>query len=92
MLRLSGVYVNPSNGIEIVDLNILLKDLEDTNLKVAENKLPLDMTRNTRDLIFYAPKTGIADLVLGVKSYVKAILNKNNAYYDDIISFSFGKR
>ncbi|GGI24687.1 hypothetical protein [Pedobacter mendelii] len=92
VLALSNVYLNPGNDIELDDLRIILNQMEDTNRTVAITKLPLEVVRKKRDIIFYAPVEGIADLVLSVKSYLKATLQKSNPFYNALMGFTFKKR
>lgn len=92
VLASSNVYVNPGNDIDLDDLRAILSDMEDTNRTVAITKIPLDVVRKNRDVIFYAPVEGIADLVLSVKSYLKATLKKNNPFYNSLMGFIFKKR
>ncbi|UKT64499.1 hypothetical protein [Pedobacter mucosus] len=89
VLTASGVYVNPRNEIEIADFTVLLSEMEDTNRIVAETKLPLEVARSKRDLVFYTAVTGIAALVTNIKSYLKATLSKDNPYYDGLLGFAF---
>ena len=92
VLTASGVYSNPGNGISIDDLNQMLSEMEATNAVVAEAKIPLDVARKKRDVIFYEPVTGIADLALNAKRYVKATVPKSNPHYNELTSIVFKKR
>lgn len=92
VLTASGVYTSPGSGIELSDLAVLLKDMEESNRMVTETKAPLDLARNKRDGVLYTPKAGIADLVTNVKRYLKATLPKDNPHYNALAGFAFKKR
>ncbi|WP_316831342.1 hypothetical protein [Pedobacter aquatilis] len=92
VLSASGEYATSGSGIDIEDLNSILTDMEATNGSVAAAKLPLEEARNKRYQIFYAPNSGLADLVINVKRYVRATLAKDNPFYNAITGFTFKKR
>ncbi|WP_316739325.1 hypothetical protein [Pedobacter aquatilis] len=92
VLVLSGEYINPGSGIDIDDLNQLLIGMEKTNSDVARLKFPLDEARNKRALIFYAPDTGLADLIIKVKRYLKATLPKDHTLYPQLSKYTIRKR
>lgn len=92
VLIVSGVYNNPGSEIGIDDLNLMLNEMEAANAVVAEAKIPLDVARKKRAVIFYEPVTGIADLVSNAKRYVKATVPKTNPHYNSLTGITFKKR
>ncbi|WP_316734872.1 hypothetical protein [Pedobacter aquatilis] len=92
VLSASGEYATSGSGIDIQDLNSILTEMEETNGNVATAKLPIEEARNKRYQIFYAPNSGLADLVTKVKRYLRATLAKDNPFYNAITGFSFRKR
>lgn len=62
------------------------------NNKVKELTPTVDTARHERDLIFYAPTTGLTDTALAVKEYVKSLNGTKDARYQKIKKLSFPKR
>ena len=62
------------------------------NNRVKELTFPVSTARHERDIIFFAPVTGLTDTALAVKEYVKSINGTKDARYQKIKKLSFPKR
>lgn len=87
----SNVYTPTEEDITIKSFQSLLQSMEDSINAVAIAKTPVDDARKKRAIVFYAEQTGLIDIVLGVKSYIKASLKLDHPQRKHIIGLTFKK-
>jgi len=87
---MSGYAPNEAN-IKLTALQTLKTNLETTNTAAitAYNKLAL--TRNQRNMSFYAPNTGLYDISRKVKKYIRQIFGSTNSIYHQATALKFVK-
>ena len=61
------------------------------NNKVKELMFPVNTARHERDIIFFAPMTGLIDTALAIKEYIKSINGTKDSRYLRIKKLSFPK-
>jgi len=91
VLITSKVYEPTETDINIVSFQTLLAGMEVNITAVALAKTPLDDARKKRLNIFYAEQTGLVDIVLGVKNYIKASLKNEHPQRKHILALNFSR-
>jgi hypothetical protein len=81
---------NPSEGeLKVVFLKQLLAEMRDANDAAMAAKVPLTNVRQKRDLLLYAPKTGMMDTALRAKDYVKSVFGAASKQYKEVQHIKF---
>jgi hypothetical protein len=81
---------NPAEeDLKIATLNQVLNDMRATNDAVMVADASLTSARQKRDLLLYAPKTGMIDTALAVKEYVKAVFGASSPQYKEVKRIKF---
>lgn len=75
--------------LTITGLRALHTDLAQKAQAVTEAQVRVESARLNRDRALYTPGTGLVDLGMGVKTYVKAAFTSKSAYFDPILSLEF---
>lgn len=91
VLITSDIYKPAEKEIGIEIFQKMLTSMENNITAVALAKTPVDEARKKRFEIFYAQPNGLIDIVTGVKSYIKAVLDKNHPQYKHIIALRFSR-
>lgn len=84
-------YVPNESKIQVVTLNALVITLTAKNLAAVTATNAYFLARNQRNLTFYAPQTGLCDIMKKAKLYVKQVYGTNSAEYKQITTIKFTK-
>ena len=91
-LLLSIPEYNPNEEeLKIAYLNTLMEDLKLKNAAVIEKTIPLSNARISRNNILYKDDTGLCDMAMNVKTYLKSLFGPTSLEYKQISSLSFKK-
>lgn len=93
IIRLQQIPAYLPNEVElqIPSLIITYGTLDTTNTAAGAATNALSKARNQRNLTFYAPQTGLYDISLKVKKYLKSNEATKNSAYKDATKLSFVK-
>jgi hypothetical protein len=75
--------------LSIPSLRTLLSNMRNANNDVMAAATPLTAARQARDLLLFAPKTGMIDTALAAKQYVKAAFGAQSPEFKEINHISF---
>lgn len=83
---------NPNEEeLKVATLTVLLEDLKVKNSAVVAAEVPLSNARIARNNVLYADNTGLCDIALTVKNYVKAVFGSTSPQYKQISKLKFTK-
>lgn len=83
---------NPNEEeLKIVSLKAFAADIRKLNTECNNAAYTLDSSRTTRNTELYAPNTGLVDLALAAKAYVKSAFGATSAEYKRIASVEIRK-
>lgn len=85
----SGSYAPNETDIQIATLQAYSADLKAANDAVANAIPPLSNARIARNEILYAEGTGLVDIALLVKKYVKSVFGADSPQYKQISGLKF---
>ena len=85
------VYAPNEEELKISTLTALYNDLRVKNTAVIQAVVPISNARITRNEILYKEKTGLADVALDVKAYVKSLFGATSPQFKQISKLSFRK-
>lgn len=93
VMLLTGIpQYNPNEPeLKIAALTELAAILKSTNTTVIETAVTLSNARINRDVILYRNTTGVCDIALAVKNYVKAAFGASSPQYKQISRLRFRK-
>jgi hypothetical protein len=74
-------YAPNEADLKIDSLTTLYNDLSSKNTAVINATVPLNNARISRDQVLYTPLTGIVDISVDVKTYVKSIFGATSPQY-----------
>jgi hypothetical protein len=94
VVLLTGIpEYNPNEQeLTIEGLNGVYTALKAKNTAVINAEVPLSNARILRDEVLYAETTGLCDVALMVKDYVKALFGTTSAQYSQISKLRFTKK
>ncbi len=83
---------NPNETeLQTANLGLFITDLGTANQKVITTQQPYLDALNKRNVILYTPKTGLVDLALEVKKYVKSVPTITPAEFKQISGLKFSR-
>lgn len=83
---------NPNETpLQTATLNTQLTGLKNANTNVINAYTTVSNARIARDKSLYAPKTGLCDIVLDVKNYVKSVYGATAPEYKQLSALKFNK-
>lgn len=83
---------NPNEeDLKVTTLSSLSADLKARNMAVITAEVPLSNARIVRNDVLYTENTGLCDIALDVKIYVKAVFGSNSPQYKQISKLQFKK-
>jgi hypothetical protein len=85
-------YAPSETELSIPSLRTLLSNMRNANNDVMAATTPLTAARQARDLLLFAPKTGMIDTALAVKLYVKAAFGAQSPEFKEANHISFKNR
>lgn len=89
ILSAHSAYQPAEAELSVAGLLTLYNDLAQKAQAVTEAQVRVETARLNRDNALYAPGTGLIDLGLGVKTYVKAAFTPGSTNYNPILSLEF---
>lgn len=75
--------------LQLAAINNLYNTLVNLNIAVIDANVLLNNARLARNQILYTPKTGLVDIALDVKAYVKSIFGANSPQFKQISKIEF---
>ena len=81
---------NPNETeLKIEHLNTILDDLKAKNAAVVESYIPLSNARIRRNDLLYKENTGLYDIALDVKNYIKSVFGATSPQYKQVSKIKF---
>lgn len=84
-------YAPNETELQVQTLQAYAKDLQTSNTAVINTTTIYSNTKITRDNTLYADNTGMVDVALDVKAYVKSVFGASSPQYKQISKLSFRK-
>jgi hypothetical protein len=81
-------YAPNEPKLAVTGLTTLYNDLSSKNHVVITAEVPLTNARIARDQVLYAPLTGVVDISVDVKAYVKSVFGATSPQYKSISGLS----
>jgi hypothetical protein len=88
-LKADPAYQPAEADLNIAGLTARLDEMRASNNAVSQAGIPLANARNNRNAILYAPLTGLVDVALDVKKYVRAAMGATSGEYAEIKNLQF---
>ncbi|MDA3929757.1 MAG: hypothetical protein PF541_12460 [Prolixibacteraceae bacterium] len=85
-------YAPNETELTTESLTALYSDLSAKNTAVINATVPLNNARITRDQVLYTPLSGVVDISVDVKTYVKSVFGATAPQYKAISGLTFIKR
>jgi len=86
------VYKPNEEDLSVTSLNARYISMKNADEQCSEAQVAIDAARANRDKVLYAEGTGMVDIALGVKTYVKSAFGASSNEYMAISSIAFIKR
>jgi hypothetical protein len=85
-------YTPNENELKVATLNTLLTDLKAKNTAVIAATTALSNARIARDKVLYADITGLCDVALDAKQYIKSLFGTTSPQFKQVSALQFKKR
>ena len=92
LLNTIELYAPNEPELKVTALTALYNDLKDKNTAVINATTPLSNARITRNNILYKENTGLVDVALDVKTYIKSVFGATSPQYKQISKLEFKVR
>lgn len=89
LLASQPTYTPNETDLKVATLQAYYDDLKLKNAAVSEAATPLSNARISRDSILYAPKTGLVDIAMDCKAYVKSVFGAGSPQFKQISKLAF---
>jgi len=86
------LYAPNEADLKVAALTATYNDLKAKNLAAVNSETALSNARIARDLVLYADNTGMVDISVDVKTYVKSIFGATSPQYKKISKLKFTSR
>lgn len=86
------LYAPNEADLKVTALTATYNDLKAKNLAVVNSETALTNARIARDVVMYVDNTGMVDISVDVKSYVKSIYGATSPQYKQISKLKFTSR
>ncbi|MBB6005563.1 hypothetical protein [Arcicella rosea] len=81
---------NPNEEeLKVANLTQFINQLKQANTSVINSHVALDLARGKRQQVLYGEKTGLVDIAMDVKTYIKIAFGINSLEYNKIKGISF---
>lgn len=90
-LQTITTYIPNETELQITTLQTLFTNLNTLNASAGGADFALSLARNQRNLIFYAPQTGMYDITKKIKKYIRSNKAISPAIYSEITKLRFVK-
>ena len=84
-------YAPNEANIQTATLTTLVANLGTANLAAITATNAYNLARNQRNLVFYAPSTGLTDIMKKVKSYTRQVYGTQSSEYHQMTAIKFVK-
>ena len=91
-VALPATYNPNETDLKVATLNTYKTKIDTANKAVISGKVPYDNKMDARDVMLYAPKTGMVDIALAVKKYASSAFGASSDKYKQISSLKFTKQ
>lgn len=85
-------YTPNEHDLQVSFLKSFYNELKQKNSAVISASGALNNARIARNALMYKPKTGLVDVALGVKAYIKSVFGTGSPQYKQVASIDFIKR
>ena len=85
------LYAPNEADLKVTALTAVLTDLKAKNLAVTTAEVPLNNARIARNDVLYKTNTGLVDIALDVKTYIKSVYGATSPQYKKISKIKFTK-
>lgn len=82
-------YIPNENQLKVATLNELHANLTTRNTAVGNGWIALSNARVNRDNVMYAELTGMVDVAMGVKNYVKSVFGSTSPQFKQVSKLKF---
>jgi len=82
-------YAPNEQELQVGSLQNMYNDLSAKNNAAVDVQVKIDNARLNRNKVMYAPLTGLVDVALDVKTYVKSVFGPTSAEYKQISKLKF---
>lgn len=82
-------YTPNETDLQITSLNNYLENLKASNNSLITAEVQYNSARSLRDKVLYADLSGLVDIALSVKKYIKAIFGSKSKEYKQIANIAF---
>ena len=82
-------YAPNEANIQTANLTTLIANLSIANLGAITSINAYNLARNQRNLVFYAPSTGLTDIMKKVKSYTRQVYGSQSSEYHQMTAIKF---
>lgn len=85
------LYAPNEADLKVTALTAVLTDLKAKNTAVTTAEVPLNNARIARNVVLYKANTGLVDIALDVKTYIKSVYGATSPQYKKISKIKFTK-
>jgi hypothetical protein len=85
------LYAPNEAELKVAALTTVLTDLKAKNLAVTTAEVPLNNARIARNDVLYKANTGLVDIALDIKTYIKSVYGATSPQYKKISKIKFTK-
>jgi hypothetical protein len=89
LLTSETIYTPNESDLKIAALTTLYTDLKTKNAAVLTATIPLSNSRLTRNDVLYKANTGLVDIAMDTKSYIKSIFGATSPQYKQVSKLAF---
>ena len=89
LLSSAPFYTPNETDLQITSIQALYADLSATNAAVIVAAVPLSNARISRNQVLYKADTGVVDIAMDVKTYVKSVFGASSPQYKQISALAF---
>jgi hypothetical protein len=83
------LYAPNEADLKVTSLTAVLTDLKAKNAAVTTAEVPLNNARIARNDVLYKPNSGLVDVALDVKTYIKSVFGASSPQYKKISKIKF---
>ena len=89
LLASVALYAPNEADLKVATLTTLYNDLKTKNTAVITASTPLSNARIARNAILYNPNTGLVDIALAAKTYIKSLYGATSPQYKQVSKLEF---
>ena len=89
LLASVALYTPNEAELKVTALTALYNDLKAKNAAVVAAITPLSNARISRNDILYKPNTGLVDIALDTKTYIKSLFGATSSQYKQVSKLEF---